>query len=110
MGLAQAGNQVRAIIGDLTLLHDASGLNLSGLGQLNVQLVVGNDSGGSIFSHLEMAQLLDKPDFDLLFTTPQAVNLEALALSYGWKYFKTTPAELDRHLSLEGFVLIDCEL
>ncbi len=110
LGLAQAGNQVRAIIGDLTLLHDASGLNISGLGQLNVQLVVGNDSGGSIFSHLEMAQLLDKPDFDLLFTTPQAVNLEALALSYGWKYFKTTPAELDRHLSLEGFVLIDCEL
>lgn len=110
LGLAQAGNQVRAIIGDLTLLHDASGLNISGLGQLDVQLVVGNDSGGSIFSHLEMAQLLDKPDFDLLFTTPQAVNLEALALSYGWKYFKTTPAELDRHLSLEGFVLIDCEL
>lgn len=110
LGLAQAGNQVRAIIGDLTLLHDASGLNISGLGQLNVQLVVGNDSGGSIFSHLEMAQLLDKPDFDLLFTTPQAVNLETLALSYGWKYFKTTPAELDRYLSLEGFVLIDCEL
>ncbi len=110
LGLAQEGNQVRAVMGDLTLLHDASGLNLSGLGDLNVQLVVGNDHGGAIFSHLEMAQLLEKPDFDLLFTTPQAVNLEALALSYGWHYLKTTPAELDQHLNLKGFVLIDCLL
>jgi 2-succinyl-5-enolpyruvyl-6-hydroxy-3-cyclohexene-1-carboxylate synthase len=110
LGLAQAGNQVRAVIGDLTLLHDASGLNLSGLGELDVQLVVGNDHGGAIFSHLEMAQLLEKPDFDLLFTTPQRVNLEALAQTYGWQYLKTKPEDLDKHLGLKGFVLIDCEL
>ena len=110
LGLAQAGNQVRAIIGDLTLLHDASGLNRSGLGELNVQLVVGNDHGGAIFSHLEMAQLLERPDFELLFTTPQAVNLEALASSYGWQYIRTTPGDLDQHLHRQGFVLIDCAL
>lgn len=110
LGLAQSGNRVRAVIGDLTLLHDAAALNRSTLGKLDVQLIVGNDGGGAIFSHLEMAQLLEPSEFEKLFTTPQSVNIEALASAYGWDYVKTTPAELDQHLDLRGFVLIDCQL
>ncbi|MEY5023815.1 MAG: 2-succinyl-5-enolpyruvyl-6-hydroxy-3-cyclohexene-carboxylic-acid synthase [Actinomycetota bacterium] len=110
LGLAQSGSQVRAVIGDLTLLHDAGGLNLSGLPNLDCQLIVGNDQGGKIFSHLEMAQLVDPADFDLLFTTPQRVDFEALANAYGWQYFKTSPAGLSELLSNKGFVLIEVEL
>ena len=110
LGLAQGGQKVRAVIGDLTLLHDASGLNRSGLGNLDVQLIVGNDSGGAIFSHLEMAKLLPAADFNKLFTTPQQVNLKSLAEAYGWDYVKTTPQDLDQHLDRSGFVLIDCIL
>ncbi|NBU22592.1 MAG: 2-succinyl-5-enolpyruvyl-6-hydroxy-3-cyclohexene-1-carboxylic-acid synthase [Actinobacteria bacterium] len=110
LGLAQDGLRVRAVIGDLTLLHDASGLNRTGLGDLDLQLVVGNDNGGAIFSHLEMAQLIEKPDFETLFTTPQQVDLKALAQAYGWEYVKTTPSELLSHLGKRGFVLIDCQL
>ncbi|MEY4994818.1 MAG: 2-succinyl-5-enolpyruvyl-6-hydroxy-3-cyclohexene-carboxylic-acid synthase [Actinomycetota bacterium] len=110
LGLAQGGGQVRAVIGDLTLLHDASGLNRTGLGELNVQIIVGNDSGGAIFSHLEMAELLPPEDFEKLFTTPQQVDLESLARAYGWEYIRTSPAELDQHLQRTGFVLIDCVL
>ncbi len=110
LGLAQGGKRVRAVIGDLTLLHDASGLNRTGLGDLQVQVIVGNDSGGAIFSHLEMAEILPAKDFENLFTTPQQVDIEALAKSYGWHYIRTNPAELDQHLDRVGFVLIDCVL
>lgn len=110
LGLAQGGQKVRAVIGDLTLLHDASGLNRSGLGNLDVQLIVGNDSGGAIFSHLEMAKLLPEADFNKLFTTPQQVDIRGLAAAYGWEYVKTTPQDLDQHLDRSGFVLIDCTL
>lgn len=110
LGLAQTGSRVRAVIGDLTLLHDAGGMNLSGLGELNCQLIVGNDHGGKIFSHLEMASLIDAEDFELLFTTPQNVDLEALATAYGWQYFKTTTVGLGDAMDKEGFVLIEVEL
>ena len=110
LGLAQSGKKVRAVIGDLTLLHDASGLNRTGLGDLQVQVIVGNDSGGAIFSHLEMAELLPAEDFEKLFTTPQQVDIEALAKSYGWDYIRTNPQELEQHLDRSGFVLIDCVL
>jgi len=110
LGLAQSGAKVRAVIGDLTLLHDAGGLNVSGLADLDCQLVVGNDHGGKIFSHLEMAQLVEPEDFDVLFTTPQQVDLESLANAYGWQYFKTSPAGLSELLGNKGFVLIEVEL
>jgi 2-succinyl-5-enolpyruvyl-6-hydroxy-3-cyclohexene-1-carboxylate synthase len=110
LGFAQHGKKVRAVIGDLTLLHDASGLNRSGLGNLDVQIIVGNDSGGAIFTHLEMAKLLPADDFNKLFTTPQQVDLRALAAAYGWDYVQTIPRELDQHLGRTGFVLIDCAI
>jgi 2-succinyl-5-enolpyruvyl-6-hydroxy-3-cyclohexene-1-carboxylate synthase len=110
IGLAQSGSLVRAIIGDLTLLHDAGGLNLSGLAQLDCQLIVGNDNGGKIFSHLEMADLVAPEDFELLFTTPQQVDFESLANAYGWQYFKTSPKGLRDLLGNRGFVLIEVEL
>ena len=110
IGLAQSGARVRAVIGDLTLLHDAGGLNISGLGDLNCQLIVGNDNGGKIFSHLEMAQIVDASDFEVLFTTPQQVDFESLANAYGWQYFKTSPTGLGELLGNEGFVLIEVEL
>ena len=111
IGIALSGKKTRALIGDLTLLHDVGGLNTSGLGELDVQLIVGNDNGGQIFTHLEMAELVSEKDFDLLFRTPQSVNLESLANAYGWKYFKaSTPEELKPILGLDGFVLVDYSL
>ena len=100
-----------ALIGDLTLLHDANGLNRSDLGELNVRLVVGNDNGGHIFSRLEVNELLPKKTFQRLFTTAQEVDLHALAAAYGWKYFRCESlAELESAWNESGFVLIDYAL
>lgn len=111
IGIAQAGQGVRALIGDLTLLHDVGSLNLSGLRNLNVQLIVGNDAGGQIFRKLEVARNVSTELFEQLFITPQKVDIALLAQSFGWQYQKPTSlAELTEAMKLDGFVIIDYEL
>lgn len=114
IGIALAAGEgvTRALIGDLTLLHDASSLVIDAAdGPLNLQLVVGNDNGGTIFGGLEMADQLEAKTFERLFTTPQQVDLWHLAQAYGWHYVRVeTLAELGATLQTLGRVLIDVRL
>lgn len=101
--------QTRALLGDLTLLHDAGSLARDERdGALDLQLVVVNDHGGSIFEKLEPAQLLSKETFERLFTTPQSVNIATLAVAYGWLHIPVrTEPELEAALQTRGRVLIE---
>ena len=111
IGIAQSGRKVRALIGDLTLMHEISGLNLTGLGNLDVQLIVGNDRGGHIFDRLEMRENLSDAWFEKLLTTPQQLDLAAIVSGFGWHYVKAeSEAELDAAMALSGFVVIDYQL
>ncbi len=111
IGLAQNGKKTRAVLGDLTLLHDASGLNLSGIGDLDIQLIVGNDHGGEIFKKLEVAQLLSQDALERLFLTPQQVDLSSLAKAYGWEYVAVDSVEaLTKVLDGSGPLIIDYQL
>lgn len=90
----------RALIGDLTLLHDVGSL-LIGAGEARprLQLIVGNDGGGTIFDALEVAGSAPTDAFDRVQFTPQQVDLAALAAAYGWAYARaTTRGELDEAL------------
>ena len=104
--------QTRALIGDLTLLHDAGSLAIDPRdGQLDLQLIVVNDHGGSIFENLEPAKALSKESFDRLFRTPQNVNLATLAVTYGWLHVPVhTEVELEAALKTKGRVLIEVKL
>lgn len=116
MALAEPESQLRVLLGDLTLLHDASSLNLSGFtvagveGTPNLQLIVGNDSGGRIFEKLPIASVASKQQFERLFLTPQQVDLALLAKAYGWRYFKTSADSVELLLAERGPVLIDVAL
>jgi len=102
----------RVLLGDLTLLHDAGSLAIDPAdGPLNIQLLVANDRGGSIFEALEMAQTLPATSFDRLFRTPQNVNLAKLAEAYGWNHISVDnePALLAA-LALEGRNIIEVSL
>lgn len=112
VALIEREGTTRALIGDLTLLHDASSLAIDPAdGELNVQLVVGNDGGGTIFAGLEMAAQLEPKTFEKLFTTPQKVDLWHLAQAYGWNYIRVEDrAELDAALQTIGRVLVDVRL
>jgi 2-succinyl-5-enolpyruvyl-6-hydroxy-3-cyclohexene-1-carboxylate synthase len=91
----------RVLLGDLTLLHDVGALAF-GIGEEHpaLQIVVGNDGGGTIFDSLEVARSAPAEAMDRVMLTPQNVDLETLATAYGWRYVRaTTHGELDQALS-----------
>lgn len=111
LGLAQSGRKTRVLLGDLTLLHDASALNLTGLGHPDLQLVVGNDHGGAIFRNLEVASSIQESQLEKLFLTPQQADIHALAAAYGWNYLKAENVhELEKAMVNDGPWLIEYPL
>ncbi|GAA1779302.1 2-succinyl-5-enolpyruvyl-6-hydroxy-3-cyclohexene-1-carboxylic-acid synthase [Agromyces lapidis] len=111
--VASAG-VTRALIGDLTLLHDVGSL-LLGAGEARPRLlvIVGNDGGGTIFDALEVAGTAPADAFDRVQYTPQQVDLGALATAYGWAYSRaTTRAELDEALGtrVDGPTILEVPL
>lgn len=91
----------RVLLGDLALLHDVGAL-LGGAGEQRpqVQVVVANDGGGTIFDGLEVASTAPAEAFDRVLYTPQSVDLAALARAYGWEHrVARTKGELDQALS-----------
>ncbi|AMB60543.1 2-succinyl-5-enolpyruvyl-6-hydroxy-3-cyclohexene-1-carboxylate synthase [Microterricola viridarii] len=82
---------VRVVLGDLTALHDVSSLFL-GLGEVRprVQLIIGNDGGGTIFDTLEVAQSAPVDAFDRVQYTPQSADFAAIAASAGWGHTRVS--------------------
>jgi 2-succinyl-5-enolpyruvyl-6-hydroxy-3-cyclohexene-1-carboxylate synthase len=95
----------RALMGDLTFLHDAGSLLLGpGEPEPDLQVVVVNDSGGGIFSTLEHGKVGEHAAFasavERLFGTPHRADLASLAAGYGVRYRLAKDAdELDAVLS-----------
>ncbi|MFF2485899.1 2-succinyl-5-enolpyruvyl-6-hydroxy-3-cyclohexene-1-carboxylic-acid synthase [Microbacterium sp. NPDC058062] len=91
----------RVILGDLALLHDAGAMLLPPQeDEPRLQLIVGNDGGGTIFDGLEVASVAGADVMDRVLLTPHTVRLEQLALAYGWEYRRvTTRAALDQVLT-----------
>lgn len=77
----------RVLLGDLAMLHDAGSLLGSGGAEAEgrLQLVVGDDHGGTIFDTLEVASA-DPALYERVMRTPQSVDLAALAAAYGWEF------------------------
>jgi 2-succinyl-5-enolpyruvyl-6-hydroxy-3-cyclohexene-1-carboxylate synthase len=94
----------RVLLGDLAFLHDVGALLTSpGESQPRIQLIVGNDGGGTIFDGLEVAASADRAAFDRVLLTPQTVAIEPLAAAYGWDYRRaTTRSELEQALTGGG--------
>jgi 2-succinyl-5-enolpyruvyl-6-hydroxy-3-cyclohexene-1-carboxylate synthase len=69
-----------ALLGDLTALHDATGLLIGeSEPRPDLRLVVANDDGGSLFATLEQGEPAHMGAFERLFGTPQGLQFEALA-------------------------------
>jgi 2-succinyl-5-enolpyruvyl-6-hydroxy-3-cyclohexene-1-carboxylate synthase len=109
----EAGGITRVLLGDLAMLHDAGSLAF-GVGEErpDIQLIVGNDGGGTIFDALEVAGTADAELLDRVLLTPQLVDLESLAAAYGWEYRRVSNrGELDPSLTPSpGQVLIEVPL
>jgi 2-succinyl-5-enolpyruvyl-6-hydroxy-3-cyclohexene-1-carboxylate synthase len=82
LGIASAGTgPTFALIGDLSLLYDVGALIWNGARlPSDLVIVVPNNRGGAIFDSLDHREL---PERDLLFVTPQDVDLGALCAAAG---------------------------
>ena len=93
-GRAQA-SRVTAVMGDLTLCHDASSLALAAATGAELDIIVADDEGGGIFATLEHGNAATPEAYDRWFGVAQHVNYEALAAAYGVDFARAaTPSEL----------------
>jgi 2-succinyl-5-enolpyruvyl-6-hydroxy-3-cyclohexene-1-carboxylate synthase len=110
----RAPGVTRVLVGDLTLLHDVGSLLLGdGEARPRLQVVVGNDGGGTIFDGLEVAATAPVDAMRRVQFTPHSVQLSGLAAAYGWHHVvAATRAELDQALARawDGPVLIEVPL
>nr|WP_314453424.1 2-succinyl-5-enolpyruvyl-6-hydroxy-3-cyclohexene-1-carboxylic-acid synthase [uncultured Microbacterium sp.] len=91
----------RLLLGDLAFLHDIGALLLPpGEAEPRMQVVVGNDGGGTIFDGLEVAGIAGADAMARVQYTPHTARLEQLALAFGWEYHRcTTRVALDQVLT-----------
>lgn len=77
-GLNAGGTPTTGLLGDLSFLHDLSGLLLAR--RLDRPCIVLNNGGGRIFDYLPQRGL---PGFDALWRTPVRLELGSLARTFG---------------------------
>lgn len=85
-----------ALLGDLTLLHDTTGLVIGpDEPRPDLTIVVLNDDGGGIFSLLEQGAGEHAAAFERVFGTPHGVDLAALCAATGIAHERVAdPAEI----------------
>lgn len=111
IALGSEGAFTRVVLGDLTLIHDAGSMIEHSDEPINLQLVMCNDGGGSIFEKLEIFQSVDEAVFDKVFRAGQKVDFWSLANAYGLIYIApTNEQELEEALKTPGRVLIEVKL
>lgn len=98
-----------ALLGDLTFLHDLTGL-IIGPDEVrpeNLTIVIANDNGGGIFETLETGQEALRGNFEKAFGTPHDVDIEPLVEGFGVDYRRADTAQelLDTLAELAEFAV-----
>jgi len=84
VALAHPDRPTTLLCGDLTFLHDSNALAIGRREpRPDLRIVVADDAGGAIFATLEYGQERFAAPFERVFGTDPAVDLAALAASYG---------------------------
>ena len=98
--LAHGGGPAYALMGDLTFLHDSTGLVIGpGEPRPDLTIVVVNDDGGGLFTLLEQGAPEHAAVFERLFGTPHGADLQALCAATSTPYAEArTLDELRGHL------------
>lgn len=98
------GGPAFALMGDLTFLHDLTGL-LTGEGERvpDLTVVVPDNDGGGIFAQLEPGEDRYAEGYRRVFGTPHGRDLVAVATALGWDATRVSTAdELTAALRLGG--------
>jgi 2-succinyl-5-enolpyruvyl-6-hydroxy-3-cyclohexene-1-carboxylate synthase len=88
------GGPAVALLGDLTLLHDLTGLLLGeGEARPDLTVVVPDNDGGGIFAQLEPGEERHARDYRRVFGTPHGRDLVEIARALGWPAAAVTSAD-----------------
>jgi len=92
----RTGGRTVALIGDLTFVHDASGLLIGPTEPVPAQLtiVVSNDNGGGIFELLEQGDPRFSEVSSRIFGTPHDIDVGGLCRAYHIEYRQAEADEL----------------
>jgi 2-succinyl-5-enolpyruvyl-6-hydroxy-3-cyclohexene-1-carboxylate synthase len=82
VGVALSGAPTTLLIGDVAFLHDTNALIGLATRDVDLTIVVVDNDGGGIFEFLPQASNLSRAQFELLFGTPHASDIEALAAAH----------------------------
>jgi 2-succinyl-5-enolpyruvyl-6-hydroxy-3-cyclohexene-1-carboxylate synthase len=105
--LAHEGPTV-ALLGDLTFLHDTTGLVIGpDEPRPDVTFVVLNDGGGGIFNLLEQGASEHAAAFERVFGTPHRVDLAVLCAAMGVPHALAKPSDVAEHLGGPGIRLVE---
>lgn len=108
VGVALAsGKKTVVYIGDVAAVHDANALLALMSRNAEVKVVVSNNDGGSIFSFLPQAALVDTHTFETLYGTPHGVSFAHLAKAFGVPYVLTSATELPKLIRESGSAVIE---
>jgi 2-succinyl-5-enolpyruvyl-6-hydroxy-3-cyclohexene-1-carboxylate synthase len=102
------GVPTTVLIGDVACVHDSNGLWALMQRHVDLKVVVTNNDGGSIFSFLPQAGVVNNATFELLYGTPHGVAFEHLAYAHGVPFKRAThEASLAEALTTPGTMLIE---
>ncbi|OLN21674.1 2-succinyl-5-enolpyruvyl-6-hydroxy-3-cyclohexene-1-carboxylic-acid synthase [Domibacillus antri] len=108
LGIAASGENVFAVMGDLSFFHDVNGLLGAKMNGLSMTVLVMNNDGGGIFSYLPQSG--EEKHFERLFGTPAGLKFEHAAALYGCHYVRIESGDqLERELSetREGVTILE---
>src|SRR5262249_22587475 len=95
-----ASGPVTLLLGDLSLLHDLTGLAAARKVSGALAVVVVQNGGGRIFDQLPLAASAPADVFERCFATPEDVCLADAAAAFGVNYARAeTRSELDAELA-----------
>jgi 2-succinyl-5-enolpyruvyl-6-hydroxy-3-cyclohexene-1-carboxylate synthase len=92
--LGRSSSRALALLGDLTFLHDSTGLVIGRDEPVpDLTIVVVNDDGGGIFTLLEQGESAYAGPFERIFGTPHGTQLAALCEAYSTEYASVDDAD-----------------
>lgn len=100
-GVALAsGGRAAVLLGDLATLHDLNGLLAARQSGASLVALLVNNDGGGIFEFLEVAERVERQEFEAAWGTPHGLDFAAAARAFGVTHrAATTPAELEQALA-----------
>ncbi len=102
LGLAAKKQQsVRVVLGDLSFVYDLPAMAARPGGDVDAQLIVFEDGGGSIFHSLEHAGATNAETYQRYFGIHQHIDMVAAAEAMGWSGRTVTTIEELRSVVIE---------